>query len=116
MAALVQWPYDEGVRRFSARTSWDTGESSYAAAVREARERAQHSGERLWDLTVSNPTKCGFEYDAKAVLAPLMDARALSYDPESRGMVSAREAVAKYYAGHGADVGVDDLVLTTSTS
>jgi len=100
------------VSRFSSRTSWDAGESSYAAAVREARA----SGRKLYDLTVSNPTRCGFAYDAEALLRPLADARALVYDPDPRGMMSARAAVAAYYAGHGADVGVDDLVLTTSTS
>jgi len=108
------------VSGFSKRTGWDTGESSYAAAVREARVAAQRSGERLWDLTVSNPTKCGFDYDAEALLRPLMDARALVYEPDPRGMMGAREAVARYYAGHGAGSGEgispDDLVLTTSTS
>jgi alanine-synthesizing transaminase len=104
--------YDGTVSRFSSRTSWDAGESSYAAAVREARA----SGRKLYDLTVSNPTRCGFAYDAEAQLRPLADARALVYDPDPRGMVSARAAVAGYYAGHGAEVGVDDLVLTTSTS
>jgi aspartate/methionine/tyrosine aminotransferase len=102
----------DNVSRFSSRTSWDAGESSYAAAVREARA----SGRRIYDLTVSNPTRCGFEYDAEALLKPLGDVRALIYDPDPRGMVSAREAVEGYYAGHGADVLVDDLVLTTSTS
>jgi aspartate/methionine/tyrosine aminotransferase len=80
--------------------------------VREARA----SGRRIYDLTVSNPTRCGFAYDAEALLRPLADARALLYDPDPRGMASARAAVAGYYAGHGADVSVDDLVLTTSTS
>ena len=80
--------------------------------MREARA----SGGRLYDLTVSNPTRCGFAYDAEALLKPLADARALVYDPDPRGMVSAREAVAGYYAGHGAEVPVDDLVLATSTS
>ena len=108
--------YDGGVRRFSARTGWDTGESSYAAAVREARAAAQRGGGRLWDLTVSNPTTCGFDYDAEALLRPLLDRRALSYEPDPRGMIGAREAVAQYYEGHGADVSTNDLVLTTSTS
>ncbi len=88
------------------------GESSYAAAVREARA----SGRLLYDLTVSNPTRCGFSYDAEALLGALGDQRALAYDPNPRGMKVAREAVAEYYAGHGAEVSVDDLVLTTSTS
>jgi aspartate/methionine/tyrosine aminotransferase len=104
--------YHEGVSRFSARTGWDVAESSYAAAVREARA----SGRRIYDLTVSNPTRCGFSYDAQALLLPLTDARALVYDPDPRGMPSAREAVAGYYADHRAAVSPDDLVLTTSTS
>jgi len=104
--------YHEAVSRFSTRTAWDTAESSYGAAVREVRA----SGRRVYDLTVSNPTRCGFRYDTEALLGPLRDPRALVYDPDPRGMRTAREAVARYYAGHGAEVAVDDLVLTTSTS
>jgi aspartate/methionine/tyrosine aminotransferase len=100
------------VKGFSARTSWDSSESSYAAAVREARE----SGAKLYDLTVSNPTRCGFQYDAEVLLEPLRDARALTYDPNPLGMEIAREAVARYYVEHGAAVPAGDLVLTTSTS
>jgi len=102
----------EAVSRFSTRTSWDSAESSYAAAVREARA----SGRRIYDLMVSNPTRCGFNYDAEALLGPLRDPRALVYDPDPRGMVSARKAVAEYYLGHGARILADDLILTTSTS
>ena len=94
------------------RTSWDAAESSYAAAVREARA----SRRPLYDLTVSNPTRCGFAYDAEALLSRLANSQALLYDPDPRGMISAREAVAAYYAAHRAAVPVDDLVLTTSTS
>lgn len=88
------------------------GESSYAAAVREARA----SGRRVYDLTQSNPTRCGFEYDADALLGALGDRRALVYDPDPRGLLTAREAVAGYYTDHGAAVTPGDLVLTTSTS
>ena len=84
----------------------------FAAAIREARV----AGRRLVDLTMSNPTVCGFEYDAEATLGPLSDARALEYDPDPRGMRSAREAVARYYEDHAAEVDPDALVLTTSTS
>jgi len=65
---------------------------------------------------LSNPARCGFNYDAETLLSPLRDPRALVYDPDPRGMASAREAVARYYAGHGARIAVDDLILTTSTS
>jgi len=50
------------------------------------------------------------------ILAPLTNPRALVYDPNPRGMRSAREAVAAYYADHGAAVDPDALILTTSTS
>ena len=77
---------------------------------------ARPSGRRLIDLTVSNPTVCGFHYDAEAILAALSDPRALVYDPDPRGMRSAREAVAGYYADHGAVIDPDAVILTTSTS
>jgi len=100
-----------GVSRFSARTSWDVGESNYAAAVREARA----SGRRIYDLTISNPTRCRFVYDSN-LLGALGDLRALVYDPDPRGLTVAREAVAEYYKDHGAAVVAADLVMTTSTS
>jgi alanine-synthesizing transaminase len=67
-------------------------------------------------MTISNPTVCGFEYDAEAILRPLAVAGALTYDPDPRGMRSARDAVAGYYREHRASVDPDAVVLTTSTS
>ena len=97
---------------FSARTAWNTEESALARAVREAREQ----GRELVDLTVSNPTVCGFDYPADAVLAPLENPASLVYDPDPRGLLLAREAVARYYADHHAEVAPNQLILTTSTS
>jgi alanine-synthesizing transaminase len=88
------------------------GESGFAAAIREARA----AGRGLVDLTVSNPTVCGFAYDAAKILGALGDVGAMTYDPDPRGMRPAREAVAQYYADHGACVDADAVVLTTSTS
>jgi alanine-synthesizing transaminase len=88
------------------------GESGFAAAIRDARA----AGRGLVDLTVSNPTVCGFGYDASTILGALGGEAALTYDPDPRGMRSAREAVAGYYAGHRASVDADAVVLTTSTS
>jgi aspartate/methionine/tyrosine aminotransferase len=99
-------------QRFSARTGWDIGENQFAAAIRKARE----SGRPMIDLTISNPTVCGFRYDEQAILSPLRNTRSLIYDPDPKGIRSAREAVADYYAGHGASVHPDTIVLTTSTS
>lgn len=77
---------------------------------------ARASGRTLLDLTVSNPTVCGFGYDAGGLLGPLANAEALRYGADPLGMPSARETVAGYYAEHGAEVSIDDLLLTTSTS
>jgi alanine-synthesizing transaminase len=102
--------------RFSRRTGWNVGESAFAAAVREARAEAEASGRRVLDLTVSNPTVCGFEYDTEGILGALGDARSMVYDPDPMGMRSARQAVTGYYEDHGAAVDPDAVVLTTSTS
>ena len=97
---------------FSARTAWDTSETDLARAIIERRER----GLPLLDLTASNPTHCGFIYDEAAILSALARRESLVYDPDPRGMSRAREAVAKYYADHGASVDPEQLFLTTSTS
>ncbi len=70
----------------------------------------------MLDLTVSNPTVCGFSYDATSTLAPLASTAAMLYDPDPRGMASARAAVAAYYADHRAAVAPEAILLTTSTS
>lgn len=98
--------------RFSARTDWDVAETRLARALRQRRA----AGLPLLDLTASNPTRCGFHYDEAAILAALGDRRAMQYDPDPRGLMRAREAVARYYAGHGAAVSPDKIFLTTSTS
>ncbi len=97
--------------QFSKRTEWNTEESELARAHRL---RVQ-AGLPIADLTASNPTRSGFEYDSK-LLAALADARALDYDPQPRGMLRAREAVCAYYADHAVKVGPEQVVLTTSTS
>ncbi len=97
--------------RFSQRTNWNTAESALARAHRE---RVQ-AGLPVADLTASNPTRCGFDY-GRDLLAALTDERALDYDPQPRGLLRAREAVCRYYAAHGAAVGPEQVILSTSTS
>lgn len=97
---------------FSERTKWNLEPNRLSEAL--ARHRA--SGKPLLDLTVSNPTECGFNYDQLVILGALQNAAALKYTPEPRGLVSARQAVAEYYADRSVPVDVDDIFLTTSTS
>jgi alanine-synthesizing transaminase len=105
---------DSSEKRFpwSARTQWDMGETPWASEL--ARLRA--AGTRLWDLTASNPTACGFTYDAASILGPLSDPEALHYEPNPKGLRPAREAVSRYYHDHGARVDPEQIFLTTSTS
>ena len=73
------------------------------------------SGLPIADLTASNPTRCGFEFDPE-LLAALSNPQALDYDPQPRGLLSARQAVCAYYADHSIALDPSQIILTTSTS
>jgi alanine-synthesizing transaminase len=98
--------------RFSQRTGWNTAHTEYADLV----EKRRAAGLPLIDLTASNPTRCGFDYDVETVLGPLRNPAALKYDPDPRGLKRARVAVADYYQDHGIVLDADHVFLTTSTS
>jgi alanine-synthesizing transaminase len=97
--------------RFSQRTNWNTEESELARAHRL---RLQ-AGLSIADLTASNPTRGGFTYP-DSLLQPLADPRALDYDPQPKGSLTARQAVCAYYVAHGAALDPEQIILTTSTS
>ncbi len=84
----------------------------------EAQRELQAAGREVIDLTVSNPTRAELHYDAEAILEAFANPAALDYDPQPKGMLSAREAVATYYRKqHEAfDVDPGSVILTTSTS
>ncbi len=100
-----------GGMQFSRRSHWNTEESELARAHRLRVE----AGLPIADLTASNPTRCGFHYSPD-LLTSLTDRRALDYDPQPRGLPTARKAVCEYYGGHGVTVAPEQVVLTTSTS
>ncbi len=79
-----------------------------------ARARAAR-GVVPYDLTISNPTLCGFTYP-HGLLDPLRDPAALHYCPDPKGLPSAREAVARDYAARGITVDPEHIVLTASSS
>ena len=112
---------------FSERTNWKLAQNRFTQALEEVRA----GGARVLDLTVSNPTRAGLRYDDAAILGALASPRALDYDPQSKGLLAAREAVAGYYRDRsarderdfasdiptlGTDVDPERIVLTTSTS
>ncbi len=97
---------------FAKRTNWNLETNRLSTAL--AAHRA--AGEPPIDLTLSNPTECGFRYDEEAILSALGNPAALKYEPNPRGLAVARSAVAQYCAERGAIVSNDDIFLTTSTS
>jgi hypothetical protein len=82
-------------------------------ALSAALERLRAEGRSVLDLTVSNPTRCGFDYPQAEIRAALSGPEILSYDPNPQGSARAREAIAAHH-GHG--LRAEDLLLTASTS
>jgi alanine-synthesizing transaminase len=99
---------------FSHRTNWSLSPNTLTRAIEEART----SGQKILDLTVSNPTEAGVRPDSEIVLAALANPAAMHYDPQPRGLLEARQAVCRYYReSHEVfELDPERLVLTTSTS
>jgi alanine-synthesizing transaminase len=97
---------------FSQRTNWNLQPNAFSAAL----DAHRASGKPLFDLTASNPTSVGFRYDEPKILSALSRPNVLTYEPASKGMLPAREAVAAYYAEKGTAVSPEHIILTVSTS
>lgn len=99
-------------KMFADRTNWNLTPNRLSEAL------AAHlaAGKGLRDLSASNPTEEGFERSAEAVLTALRNDASLTYAPDPKGLLPARQAVANYYKSRGDEVSPDDIVLTTSTS
>src|SRR5215471_7643003 len=103
---------------FSDRTSWRLAQNRFTRAVEETGAREGH----LLDLTASNPTRVGLQYDSAAILGSLASPRALDYDPQAKGILEGRQAVSRYYAVNlpglipAHEVDPERIILTASTS
>jgi len=98
---------------FSTRTDWNLSPNRFAQAVEEVRA----SGAAILDLTVSNPTECGFQYDEEALTGAFHNRAGLSYEAQPKGLRAAREQVANYYGeDHHTSIDPGSILLTTSTS
>src|SRR6266446_5455608 len=99
---------------FSKRTEWKLTPNRFTQAQADLRS----AGMAVLDLSISNPTRAGFHFDAEEILGSLARPEVLDYDPQPKGLRKAREAVAYYYRDQheGNDVDPDSLILTTSTS
>ena len=98
---------------FSRRTNWPLTPNRLTQVLAEVRA----SGAPLLDLTISNPTRVGLHYDEHSILGAFQNSNSLFYDPQPKGLLSARQEVARYYQDdHGISLDPEQIVLTTSTS
>ncbi len=81
----------------------------------ETKLALESSGQKVIDLTGSNPTTVGLDYPLD-LPALLNNQSVLLYQPDPRGLLSAREAIAEYYRSRGRNYRAEDLLLTASTS
>ena len=88
---------------FSKRAHW-------SAPVNELTRERRKRG-KLLDLTETNPTRVGLVYPHDELAEALAQGARASYDPDPRGILSARQALAAELNCHP-----DDLILTASTS
>ena len=96
---------------FSSRTNWNLVPN----ALHQLLEKKRAAGERILDLTDSNPTRCGFTYDP-ALLRDLSTQQSLLYEPDPRGLLIARKAIAEQYARRHTPIDPSNIILTAGTS
>ncbi len=96
---------------FSRRTHWSFEKNPLLVRLEEIRRL----GQRVIDLTGSNPTH-GVAYPDTEILKPLAAAQNMVYAPSAMGTLKARQAIARYYQGKSVVVEPERIFLTASTS
>ena len=97
---------------FSNRTSWPSESNPLTRLAAQLREEKVP----VLDLTLSNPTRCRFDYLKTDLLKNFLAPENLFYDPDAYGLLPAREAVCRYYAAKGIPVKPAQVLMTASTS
>ena len=96
---------------FSRRFRWNLQPNRFSLLL----EEKKRAGQRLLDLTESNPTRVGLQYARNEILRALSSG-GFDYEPSATGLDAAREAICRYYRDHSIEVTPDQLLITTSTS
>jgi alanine-synthesizing transaminase len=98
--------------RYSSRIRGELAPNDFSSAV----EAIRADRTPCWDLTVSNPTSAGFEYPHEEIREALAEGAKHIYQPDPRGLLTARSAVAGYYHERGLILAPESLLLTSGTS
>jgi alanine-synthesizing transaminase len=96
---------------FSNRTNWSFTQNK----ITQTHQDLISKNIDIFDLTVSNPTQCGFLYP-KDLLESLTNPKNFHYKPSSQGEVKVRNVIVQYYALKGVEVDPDNIFITSSTS
>lgn len=97
---------------FSSRFSWSLGINQLTKLLAAKKNAALE----INDLTLSNPTRAGFDLPANELLESLSQPAAMQYEPEAKGLLATRLAIAHYYAERGQIIQPEQIILTASTS
>jgi aspartate/methionine/tyrosine aminotransferase len=98
---------------FSLRVAWPTGQNQLSRAL----ERRRKLQAPVLDLTGSNPTEGGLALPVEPLLAALAGPGSRRYQPDPWGLLSAREAIARWLCrDQRVRIGADRILLTASTS
>lgn len=98
---------------FSKRSDFATEVNAYTAALDAERAR----GASLLDLSISNPTRCGFDFSMYALSQIAAKPQLFDYTPTPHGLSSARKAIANYYSTQNSvTISPESLTLASGTS
>ncbi|PJZ71191.1 aminotransferase [Leptospira perolatii] len=97
---------------FSQKFDFQDGENDLYLKLKSLKE----SGDLIYDLTVSNPTQSKLTYPAEAIQHSLSQSESLVYEPDPKGLLLARDSIARYYEEKGISVSTEDLFLVSSSS
>lgn len=106
-------PMSSSQSNFSSRfDKWNLPANRLSLLLEEKKQK----GIQVFDLTASNPTAVGLDYSSDDILPALTQPQILQYEPQPRGLLSCRLAVAEYYRRRGELVTPEQIHLTASTS
>ncbi|MDD3374547.1 MAG: pyridoxal phosphate-dependent aminotransferase [Candidatus Omnitrophica bacterium] len=97
---------------FSKRTEWSLEKNPLTLLF----EDLKNKNHAIFDLTISNPTKCAIDYPQDQILQALCDNKNIFYDPASFGSLAARKTVASNSRQSEFLIDPDQVILTSSTS
>ncbi|MCL1893676.1 MAG: pyridoxal phosphate-dependent aminotransferase [Holophagaceae bacterium] len=75
--------------------------------------RLKRDSTHIFDLTISNPTECGFIFPRDEIITALANRDIFVYQPDTKGTLAARIAVSDMYEGN---ISPECIQLTASTS